>query len=293
VIARVWFRYAQHVKQHKQVSKNFLIYNRAWAGTREYRLKFIDLLIKNNLLEYCKTSFNPIDDSQYYKNHAFVNDQWKPTQTLEQYLSPTQASSCQSAEFDIEDYNSTEIEVVLETLFDDSRLHLTEKSLRPIACNQPFILAATHGSLEYLKSYGFQTFGSVINETYDSVVDPYQRMLAIINTMKQIVNWSESEKLINMEKIKKITDFNQQHFFSDKFFEIIQNKLKNNLTTAFEELESSNTCRQFLTLHRHLNKDPVIHQMRRQRATNATTKQEWLTVFKTIKQYRQKNRKKL
>ena len=45
VIARDWFRFGQHVEQRKQVKKKFLIYNRAWAGTREYRLKFLDLLL--------------------------------------------------------------------------------------------------------------------------------------------------------------------------------------------------------------------------------------------------------
>jgi hypothetical protein len=38
VIDRDWFRYREHVKQQKQVDQLFLIYNRAWAGTREYRL---------------------------------------------------------------------------------------------------------------------------------------------------------------------------------------------------------------------------------------------------------------
>jgi hypothetical protein len=46
---------------------------------------------------------------------------------------------------------------------------LTEKALRPIACGQPFILAATPGSLQYLRSYGFKTFSGYIDETYDTI----------------------------------------------------------------------------------------------------------------------------
>ena len=49
------------IKQQKQVDKIFLMYNRAWSGTREYRLRFVDLLINSDLQEYCRTSFNPID----------------------------------------------------------------------------------------------------------------------------------------------------------------------------------------------------------------------------------------
>ena len=68
-----------------------------------------------------------------------------PEIRLENYYHPTGASSLASADFDIEDYNNTDIEVVLETLFDDTRWHLTEKALRPIACGQPFMFAATQG----------------------------------------------------------------------------------------------------------------------------------------------------
>jgi hypothetical protein len=46
LIALDWFRYAEHVTQKKRIQKTFLIYNRAWSGTREYRLKFAELLIR-------------------------------------------------------------------------------------------------------------------------------------------------------------------------------------------------------------------------------------------------------
>jgi hypothetical protein len=61
VIARDWFRYAQYVSQEKKINTTFLIYNRAWSGTREYRLRFAELLIHLNLQEHCKTSVNPVE----------------------------------------------------------------------------------------------------------------------------------------------------------------------------------------------------------------------------------------
>jgi hypothetical protein len=156
---------------------------------------------------------------------------------LEHYAGPTLASSTSSADFTTADYNSTEIEVVLETLFDDDRLHLTEKSLRPIACLQPFILVATHGSLQYLKDYGFQTFDAVWDETYDTVQDPYNRMLAIIDVMRTICSWTTQERLEKTKLIKQIVTHNQNHFFSDKFFNLILNELQTNLTFAFDQIK--------------------------------------------------------
>jgi hypothetical protein len=128
---------------------------------------------------------------------------------------------------------------VLETLFDDDRLHLTEKSLRPIACAQPFILAATHGSLQYLRDYGFQTFDTVWDETYDTIEDPYDRMLAIIDVMQTICAWTSEEHLKKAQQMKEIVQHNQNYFFSKKFFDLVTNELQTNLTQAFDQIKSN------------------------------------------------------
>ena len=221
VIARDWFRYAQHSSFEKNTSRLFLIYNRAWTGTRQYRLKFSDLLIENELIDQCQTFFSPTDNGQHYRDYGLVNPVWMPKHKPESFFEPTLASSDASADFVSKDYCSTEIEVVLETLFDDDRLHLTEKSLRPIACRQPFILIATHGSLQYLRDYGFKTFASVWDESYDHIQDPYQRMLAVIKIMRDISTWSEQKKKRNFAIMDQIARFNQNYFFSDKFIQLI------------------------------------------------------------------------
>jgi hypothetical protein len=236
VIARDWFRYAQYQNFKKNTCRLFLIYNRAWTGTREYRLKFTDLLIENGLIDQCQSFCNPVSEGNHYQDYKFANHVWKPKHTLENFFPPTLSESWASADFNSKDYSSTRIEVVLETLFDDDRLHLTEKSLRPIACGQPFILAATHGSLQYLQDYGFQTYESVWDESYDNISDPYQRMLAIIAVMRDISTWSDQKKNKNLERMDQIAKFNQNYFFSDKFQQLIISELKENLIGAFEKI---------------------------------------------------------
>jgi hypothetical protein len=142
----------------------------------------------------------------------------------------------------MKDYAATDIEVVLETLFDDGRLHLTEKSLRPIACAQPFILAGTYGSLEYLRSYGFKTFGNIWDESYDLVEDPAERLTQIAELMKHISNWSPQVRERKLSEAQVIADYNKTHFFSEKFSNLVTDELKQNLKSAFEELESTNTA---------------------------------------------------
>ena len=242
IIAQDWFRYAKHVNQRKEVNKTFLIYNRAWSNTREYRLRFAELLVTLDLQDTCQTSINPVEPELgiHYKLHKFKNTTWRPQTILENYFPINTAQSHYSADFDIKDYEATDIEVVLETLFDDSRLHLTEKSLRPIACAQPFILAGTYGSLEYLRSYGFKTFDHIWDESYDLIKNPQERLSAIADLMKQITTWLPHQRKNKMSQACAIAEYNKKYFFSEEFFDLIINELKTNLSSAFSELELCN-----------------------------------------------------
>jgi hypothetical protein len=256
-IARDWFRYAEHVEQQKQVEKTFLIYNRAWTGTREYRLKFVDFLISNKIQSQCVTRFNSVDieTGEHYQIRKFKNVNWKPSQNLDGYFDSCQAGSDASADFDLNDYQRTHIEVVLETLFDDTRWHLTEKSLRPIALAQPFILAATAGSLEYLRSYGFKTYDSVWDESYDKIVDPLTRLQAIANLMLSISQWDEKTKTKKMQQVQKIADYNKKLFFSQEWQERIFDEYKLNFSRAWEILKKNRTGKYVLQLRGHAAHD--------------------------------------
>lgn len=241
VIARDWFRYAEHDQSlsiKDEVTQDFLIYNRAWQGTREYRLKFTELLAEHGLEDHCRTWFSAKDNDQAYQDHVFKNPKLQISNyTLHTLFAPTQASSAASAEYCTSDYQQTKIEVVLETLFDDGRLQLTEKALRPIACGQPFLLAATHGSLEYLRSYGFETFSPWIDETYDTIEDPVQRLEAIVQEMRRIADLSETEKTLLLENVKHITARNKQLFFSPAWQQSIVDEFKNNFDLAYDKVQ--------------------------------------------------------
>jgi hypothetical protein len=94
---------------------------------------------------------------------------------IDQFLD-NKFSSAASADYDPNDFINSEISVILETVFDDRRIHLTEKTLKPIACGHPFILAAGPGALEYIRSYGFKTFAPYIDESYDQETDSLKRL---------------------------------------------------------------------------------------------------------------------
>jgi len=277
VIALDWFRYARHVKLKKQYKKTFLVYNRAWSGTREYRLCFTELLVKHNLQDFCQTSFNPIEPELriHYNQHEFKNTEWRPQTVLEDYFPTNGTPSHYSADFTINDYNDTDIEVVLETLFDDDRIHLTEKSLRPITLAQPFILASTAGSLEYLRSYGFQTFDTVWDETYDTIVAPGDRLRAIVKLMSDLASWDPITKHNKMQQAQAIAKFNQQHFFSKEFFNLVKKELTDNLTTAFDSITTNNTYKRWLNAwDQNLNNPKIVECLIQKNPANFPTLQD-------------------
>jgi hypothetical protein len=237
LIARDWFRYAEldpGLKKSKQPKNLFLVYNRAWAGTREYRLRFTEMIVENNLIDCCAMRFNPTDNGIHYFEYVCQNPRlqvkFKNVYKIEEYFDLNDAPSYASADYDSNDYQSSSVEVVLETLFDDSRWHLTEKTLRPIACAQPFILAATPGSLEYLRSYGFRTFDSVWDEGYDTIADPVARLTAMVELMKDIGQRLSPQDIA--AKTKEICEHNQQWFFSAEFHRRVMDEYQTNLDQA-------------------------------------------------------------
>jgi hypothetical protein len=237
LIARDWYRYAEIdpelQPQPDQYKYDFVVYNRAWTGSREYRLKFADLVLENSLHNYSNIRFNPWDGDCHYQSHAFKNPNFAPSRELD-ILPLNLASAESSADYSSLDYQQCWFDVVLETLFDDSRLHLTEKILRPIACGKPFLLCATPGSLEYLRSYGFKTFDGIIDESYDIETDPVKRLQKIINCMKSISQLTPNEKKLLNKEINLRTHYNQQMFFSDKFLKQVIGELVDNYLTARE-----------------------------------------------------------
>ena len=272
VIARDWYRFAQfdtRLNQPKSQGHKFLIYCRDWSHRREYRLKFLELLAKNELENDSLISVMHINsDGVHFSQHKFLNAEFELTdpEIITQFKN-NDFGSTSSASYDYADFTNTEISVVLETVFDDSRIHLTEKTLRPIACGHPFILVAGPNALEYIKSYGFKTFAPWIDESYDTEPNSLKRMEKIQQAMIQIKNLKGQEYENFLKAVKSIAEFNKQHFFSDKFFNILQTELKDNLNQAYTSVKNTKG-KHYMELIKLLKNQNLIHLMpQRQKKT--------------------------
>jgi hypothetical protein len=247
VIALDWFRFAEHdpnlVANQVDFDKDFLVYNRAWSGTREYRLYFTEQILQKNLLPGTNIKFSQCDSGANYVDHQFVNLDFAITDfDMHKKIQPNTALSSASADYTAHDYNTCAVEVVLETLFDDSRLHLTEKTLRPIACGKPFVLAATAGSLQYLRDYGFKTFSGLIDESYDTILNNRHRLDAVLAEMQRINNLDRDSKLQLFKQLHTIAKYNQTHFFNNLFSTVVQ-EYQQNLDQAMATMHQHCTGR--------------------------------------------------
>jgi len=250
VIARDWFRYAEHdqdlTANFDNIKHDFLVYNRAWSGTREYRLTLADMILTKNLLDHCHMNFSPLDGENHYSCHEFANPELKITTTnLEEHFALNTANSTSSADYDSRDYDMCAIELVLETLFDDDRLHLTEKSLRPMACGRPFMLAATPGSLEYLRSYGFETFHNFIDESYDLIPNPRDRLQAIVREMQRIIALDHQSKTQLWKELYEIANRNKKRFFSTEFHNDVVCEYIENFNNAMKFMHQNCTAKRW------------------------------------------------
>jgi hypothetical protein len=265
LIARDWYRFANidHnlTPNFENITHDFLIYNRAWTGTREYRLTLAEILADNNLISCCKMAFSESDSQILYTQHVFSNPDLAISRSDLHQLYPANTHDANaSADYNSEDYASCAVEVVLETLFDDCRHHLTEKTLRPIACGRPFILAATPGSLQYLKQYGFKTFDGLIDETYDTIVNPRKRLEAIAQEMKRISCLDPDEKRSLWTELYKIVDYNKKLFFSAEWQDGIIKEFEDNFDSGMKQLTATGKYQQ--ELERMALTDPALASFR-------------------------------
>jgi hypothetical protein len=105
-------------------------------------------------------------------------------------------------------WNKFLLEIVSETDAHSSHW-VTEKTARCLATGKPFVLMSGPGSLEYLKSLGFQTYENIIDESYDRELVPNNRIKKIINSLEDLKNNNFSDR---MNEITKIALSNIQNY---------------------------------------------------------------------------------
>lgn len=104
----------------------------------------------------------------------------------------------------IEFYTTTNFSLVSETFTGSAVRLISEKTYKPILMGHPFLIHGTTGTLEYLKSRGYETFSNIFDESYDNEKTPKGILEGIIKNL-------DREIVLTKETIEKIK-YNQNHF---------------------------------------------------------------------------------
>jgi hypothetical protein len=120
------------------------------------------------------------------------------------------------------DENATSlVHVATETVFWGRRNHLTEKTFKPICLQMPFILVTNAHSLEYLRRYGFRTFGEFWDESYDENTNDLDRLEQISLLLQELDGLSTNELQSLHKHLAPVVKHNFEHFYGGDFERVL------------------------------------------------------------------------
>jgi hypothetical protein len=221
----------------RKISKTFLAPNRIVAGERQHRLEVLYHIFKNNMSHnhvscpaICPVENISVQDaiksltSKYPDIESVFAAQSLPINFAGETDHPMH--SCWLSLFD--ESAESLLYLVTETVATGQRHHLTEKTFKPIALGMPFVIVGTKGSLEYLRSYGFRTFDSIWDESYDQAEDDV-RIERIASLLRSLDELSDEAKQELFEAAHQVIEHNWNHFYGGGFEAVLWAELKDML----------------------------------------------------------------
>ena len=223
----------------RTITKSFISPNRIIGGKRKHRIDLMHLLLEHNIVnahisfpEVCPVEGSHIQDLATSEQRASFAAAGLPWHFAGETDHPMH--SCWLSLFD-ESAESLAY-LVTETVYTGRRHHLTEKTFKPICMQMPFVLVSTVGSLHYLRSYGFKTFNSLWDESYDLEMDDDKRLVMIADVLKHLDNMSVQQRHELYTAAIPIIEHNYNHFYNGGFERILWEELSGmlrNITSDF------------------------------------------------------------
>jgi hypothetical protein len=235
-----WYRgydrtFLMPAPSEREITRTFIMPNRIVAGQREHRLIMLYYIFKygmtNNWIScpsVCPAENVPTLEAVKHLRYAFpdIDEVFAQQQLPIEFPNESGAPmhSCWLSLF--EESAESLLYLVTETVATGRRLHLTEKTFKPICLRMPFIIVGTQGSLEYLRSYGFKTFGHLWDESYDDEIHDHQRIEKIALILKSIDILPPNEKQRLFDMAQEICEYNYNHFYKGGFESILWDELE-------------------------------------------------------------------
>lgn len=222
-----WFKNILYRKPINKYTKLFISFNHLFTEKRNYRLNFIAQVREQGLEPHCLLSLSQDNTQQRIRQdlidpHCMLSTQAKKLVFKHLIMSPTDnliidhydINGALSADDSLNTFCQGLFHIVNETIFYDAKLHLTEKIFKPIVARRPFMLLCAPGNLEYLRSYGFQTFDRWIDESYDTEPDPDRRIQLVVEQMRRLAGMPQWQIDAMYQEMQPVLEHNFFWFYS-------------------------------------------------------------------------------
>jgi hypothetical protein len=168
-----------------------------WSSSKDwYTRRFILAgLVHNDLLGQALVNYKCIHTdipSMWIKHRVkipfsdYINEQCNSIESI--IPLPALDNTIEFSQTNVNFYLNSYLGIITDTFFDQG-IFLSEKVFNAINYQQLFFYIGYHGSLEYLRKQGYQTFDDIIDTSYDSIIETGQRLIAarssLIEFLKQ------------------------------------------------------------------------------------------------------------
>jgi hypothetical protein len=250
--ANDWFRGYRYnsrliAPEQRKLKKKYVTFNRLTSGPRVYRSLLISELYQRDILNDGYVSYNDVcpEGGTYQEN--LLSSGVIPPAVAEQAVANINCIKL-PLRIDYQDHElipnhsfvlsaveqtqESFVYVVTETCYWEHKCHLTEKIFKPIVSRMPFVLVGPAHNLEYLRSYGFRTFGRWFDESYDAIEDPILRMSAVADVIEEICSYSMQDLEFMLKEMTPVLNHNYNLFYSNDFLDHCWQELQTNLAVA-------------------------------------------------------------
>ena len=201
----------------------FLFTNRKVRPHRRYLiLELTKLGMLGHALWSCLDHHNTWGHEDF--NRVYSDGISMPTQSLPPGYDPAVTPDWIDGVIYPRQFDDTYFSLVSETVFEYPHSFRTEKTYKPILAAHPFVICANTGFYRDLHEIGFRTFGSLIDESFDSIIDGKERLDRLIQETVWLCDqdldqfWRETRDicLYNQQHAQELHT-NQQKTFTEKF----------------------------------------------------------------------------
>ena len=123
----------------------------------------------------------------------------------------------------IQVFNDTAYSVIAETDHDNTLSFFSEKTAKPMIARRLFIAFTGYKFLHNLRQQGFKTFGNVIDESYDDIVDDTERYTRAFEQVKRLCAMDQQEVY---KQIQDVVEHNHRHILETDWTNFAAEQIK-------------------------------------------------------------------